>query len=405
MLEQHGDSVQAKQDSVDARCMPQRAGRFDSAVTGFGPLRVAVFLPTLGGGGAERVMLNLAEAFDSQGVVVDVVVAERIGELREAVPRSLTIVDLRAGRVSRSIFPLAKYLRTTRPDMLIASLGHANLAAVAARWWARSRTRIVVSEHLAVDLRATGVVDAAFRTLARWFYPRANAVVAVSDGVADTFSRATGLTREHIQVVYNPVLTPAYWHRVADECAHRWFAAGQRPVVLGVGRLNPQKDFVTLIRAFARARARAPARLLILGEGPEREALEREVANHGLRLDEDVALPGFVADPYPFMASAGVFVLSSVREGLPTVLIEALASGTPVVSTDCESGPNEILAGGRYGTLVPVGDVDALSDAIVATLAGPRGRLPEAAWRAYTPEAATKGYLRAAGLESGDRSS
>jgi len=361
-------------------------------------LKVAVFLPTLGGGGAERVMLNLAEAFDRHGLSVDIVVAKWVGELSQDVDDALRLVDLRAGRVARSLLPLARYLRTERPDCLIASLGHANLAALAARWWAGSPTRIVVTEHLAVDAHAADFRDTAFRAVSRWFYPRADAIVAVSHGVADSFAIATGVSRERIQVVYNPVLTPAYWQRVAATCTHPWFAAGQPPVVLGVGRLNPQKDFVTLIRAFARARQRAPSRLLILGEGPERASLEREVAANGLRLGEDVALPGFVGDPYPFMSSAGLFVLSSVREGLPTVLIEALAAGTRVVSTDCDSGPDEILAGGRYGKLVPVGDVDALSDAMVATLASPRGSAPEAAWRPYTPETAVEGYLRAAGL-------
>lgn len=348
-------------------------------------------------------MLNLAEAFDRRGLSVAIVVAQAVGELSGQVDGNLALVDLRAGRVARSLGPLARYLRAERPDVLIASLGHANLAALAARWWARSPTRIVVTEHLAVDARAAGLRDAASRTASRWFYPRADAVVAVSQGVADSFATATGLSRERIQVVYNPVLTPTYWQRVAATCTHPWFAAGQPPVVLGVGRLNPQKDFVTLIRAFARSRERAPSRLVILGEGPERGSLEREVAANGLRLDEDVALPGFVADPYPFMSAAGLFVLSSVREGLPTVLIEALAAGTRVVSTDCDSGPDEILAGGRYGKLVPVGDVEALSDAMVESLAGPPGGVPQSVWHPYTPEAATDGYLRAAGLEAGRR--
>lgn len=365
------------------------------------PLKVAIYLPTLAGGGAERVMLNLAEAFDQRGSSVAVVVASSVGELSGHVDGRLELVDLRSGRVARSLRPLAAYLRTERPDILIASLGHANLAALAARWWSGSPTRVVVTEHLAVDARYAGIRDAVFRAFSRWFYPRADAIVAVSQGVADSFALATGLSRERIQVVYNPVLTPAYWQRVAAACTHPWFAAGQPPVVLGVGRLNPQKDFVTLIRAFSRARDRAPSRLVILGEGAERASLESEVASNGLRLGEDVALPGFVADPYPFMAAASLFVLSSVREGLPTVLIEALAAGTRVVSTDCDSGPDEILAGGRYGRLVPVGDVDALSNAMVESLAGPRGSVPDTAWRAYTPEAATEGYLRASGLEAG----
>jgi glycosyltransferase involved in cell wall biosynthesis len=364
---------------------------------------IAIFLPTLGGGGAERVMLNLAEAFGRRDATVEVVVGSAAGELAGAVPEGVGLVDLGAGRIARSIGPLAGYLRQQRPDVLIASIGHANLAALAARAWSRTRTRVVVTEHLAVDAHPTGLGDRAFRTLARWCYPRARAIVAVSHGVAESFAAATRLPRDAIQVVYNPVLTPEFWRRVEARCDHPWFAEGEPPVVIGVGRLAPQKDFTTLIRAFARIRRRLVARLMVLGEGPERAALEREVAAQGLRLGDDVALPGFVADPYPYMAAAGAFVLSSRREGLPTVLIEALASGTRVIATACESGPDEILAGGRYGTLVPVGDVDAMADAVGRALEHPTPTVPEEAWRAYTPDAAADAYLRVAGLEGAQR--
>jgi glycosyltransferase involved in cell wall biosynthesis len=145
-----------------------------------------------------------------------------------------------------------------------------------------------------------------------------------------------------------------------------WLAGGEPPVILGVGRLATQKDFSTLLHAFARVRSQRPARLLILGEGDKRFELEALAQNLGLA--RDVRLPGYADNPFAYMRRCSVFVLSSAYEGLPTVLIEAMACGAPVVSTDCPSGPAEILEGGRYGCLVPIGDPDAMASAILTIL-------------------------------------
>jgi glycosyltransferase involved in cell wall biosynthesis len=203
-------------------------------------------------------------------------------------------------------------------------------------------------------------------------YPWADAVIAVSDGVADHIARLTGMPRERITTIYNPVVTTELLEKARKPVDHPWLAPGQPPVVLGVGKLKIQKSFRTLIRAFARVRAARPARLVILGEGARRRALEALVDELGLR--EDVALPGYVANPWAWMARAAVFALSSRWEGLPGALIEAMACGCPVVSTDCPSGPAEILQGGAYGPLVPVGDAGALADAILALLEAPPDR-------------------------------
>jgi glycosyltransferase involved in cell wall biosynthesis len=204
--------------------------------------------------------------------------------------------------------------------------------------------------------------------LARWFYPWADAIVTVSQGSADDLVRL-GLSSERIRVIYNPVVTPELFEKAKEPLEHDWFEPGSPPVILGVGRLEKQKDFPTLIRAFAQVRQQRPARLMILGEGQDRPALEALVQELGI--EEDVALPGFVANPFAYMARAGVFVLSSLFEGLPTVLIEAIAVGTKVVSTDCESGPAEILENGLYGKLVPVGDSKGIAEAILSTLEEP----------------------------------
>jgi glycosyltransferase involved in cell wall biosynthesis len=200
-------------------------------------------------------------------------------------------------------------------------------------------------------------------------YPWADAVIAVSDGVAEQVASLTGMPRERITTIYNPVVTPELLWRSREPVDHPWLAPGQPPVVLGVGKLKIQKGFRTLIRAFARVRAARPARLVILGEGARRRTLEALVDELGLR--EDVALPGYVENPWAWMSRASVFALSSRWEGLPGALIEAMACGCPVVSTDCPSGPAEILEGGVYGPLVPVGDAGALARAILELLDAP----------------------------------
>jgi glycosyltransferase involved in cell wall biosynthesis len=228
--------------------------------------------------------------------------------------------------------------------------------------------------------------------MARRFYPAADVIVAVSSGVADDLARVTALPRNQIRPIYNPVVTHELITQSQETVDHPWFSANAPPVVLGVGRLAAQKDFSTLIRAFARVRATREVRLLILGEGRKRPTLEALAASLGVA--KDVSLPGFCDNPFSAMAYAAVFVLSSAYEGLPGVLIQALACGCPVVSTDCPSGPAEILEAGTHGLLVPVGDDAALATAICSTLNAP----PQADWlraRAaeFSVEKATDRYL------------
>jgi glycosyltransferase involved in cell wall biosynthesis len=205
--------------------------------------------------------------------------------------------------------------------------------------------------------------------LMRWTYPWADKIVAVSKGVADELILALGLPQERVQVIYNPVVTPDLLTKAEEPVNDPWLQPGRPPVILAVGRLAVQKDYPTLLKAFALVRAQRPAYLLILGEGPERPFLEALARRLGIA--EDVRMPGFVENPYPYMRRASVLVLSSLFEGLPTVLIEAMACGLSVVSTDCPSGPREILQDGKYGHLVPVGDHYALAEAIVQTINTP----------------------------------
>jgi glycosyltransferase involved in cell wall biosynthesis len=304
-------------------------------------------------------------------------------------------VDLRARRVIRSVSPLARYLRRERPRVLISSLSHANVVALWAARLARTATPIIVTVHntMSQSTRQSGALVGRLEPyLLRVFYPWASRVVAVSHGAANDLARTSRLPRERIDVVYNPVITPTMLGLTGQAPDHPWFGPGQLPVILGAGRLTRQKAFPVLIRAFAEVRRRRAARLIILGEGEERPELEALVSELGLA--DDVALPGFRDDALACMASSAVFVLSSSWEGLPTVLIEALAAGTRVVSTDCPSGPREILQEGRLGALVPVGDAPALAKAIVEVLERPAGSPPAEALAPFTRDAAVDCYIR-----------
>lgn len=327
--------------------------------------RLTLFTSSLSGGGVERVMVNLARGFAGHGLKVDLVLAKAEGPYISQVPSGVRVVDLQASRVLTSLPNLVLYLKRERPSVFITGSYHVNIIAIWARIIAGVSCKLVVTVHNTLSQGVKNARDLKGQLLpyfVRMFYPRADVVVAVSQGVADDLVKTTGLPRELIKVIYNPVVTPELLEKAKVSIDHPWFRPGQPPVILSVGRLTKQKDFPTLIRAFALVRTERSARLMILGEGEERPKLEALVRELGL--EDDVSMPGFVDNPYAYMARAAVFVLSSLWEGLPTVLIEAMAVGTPVVSTDCPSGPSEILMNGKYGSLVPVGDHSALAKAI-----------------------------------------
>jgi glycosyltransferase involved in cell wall biosynthesis len=357
--------------------------------------RIAFFLPTLRGGGAERVVLNLVQGITERGIAVDLVLMFARGALLDQLPPAVRLVDLRAPRLIRTLGPLTSYLRRESPRILISHMSHANLVALWAARLARRRTPVMVTVHntLSTSSRQQGRLAAAvWPLLLRTFYPWASAIVAVSRGAADDLARTAGMSRAKVQVVYNPVITPTMLELARQVPDHPWFAPGQPCVILGAGRLTPQKDFPTLIRAFAQVRRRCPARLIILGEGDDRPQLTALAAELGVA--DDVALPGFRENALAYMSGSALFVLSSAWEGLPTVLIEALAAGTRVVATDCPSGPREILQEGRLGALVPVGDSAALASAMLEALERPAAPVPPELLAPFTRDAAVDHYLQ-----------
>ena len=329
--------------------------------------RIAFFLPTLAGGGAERVALNLLEGMLERDVLLDLVVADTEGPYLEQVSAGVKLVNLGTGRVMKAIPALARYLNEAKPVALLSHMNHANIAAILARDLARSKTKLAIVEHNTLSSSKSNLRRSKFLPpIMRFLYPRADAIVGVSQGVATDLESQLGFQPGTVRVIYNPVVDRELLAKAAMPVAHPWFQAGNPPVFLAVGRLSQQKDFSNLIRAFAIVRQQQPARLIILGEGETRSELEAEIA--ALGIGEDVSLPGFVQNPYAYMSAATTFVLSSRWEGLPTVLIEAMACGCAIVSTDCPSGPDEILASGKYGLLVPIEDSQALAAAMLQTL-------------------------------------
>ena len=367
--------------------------------------RLAVFVPSLSGGGVAHMMTRLAAGLAERGHPVDLVVARADASYLDRVPPSVNIVTLEAspswrGRLAvlkgdprgfgdmlrpvllprkgawelRYLPDLIAYLKRARPTALISGKIYPNLVAIWAKHLASVDTRIIVSER--VDTRQAGPGPKAhmwrqrFREpLVRRYYPWADSIVGVSDGVSDDMVRRLGIPRERITTIYNPVMSRSLLDNARQPADHPWYAPGEPPVVISAGRMHVQKDFPTLLRAFARLRAERPARLIILGDGELRAELAALAETLGI--GKDFEMPGWASNPLAHMARAQLFVLSSAWEGFGNVVVEALACGCPVVSTDCPSGPAEILDGGRHGRLVPVGDDQALAVAMAATLDTP----------------------------------
>jgi glycosyltransferase involved in cell wall biosynthesis len=330
--------------------------------------RIAMFLPSLDGGGAERVFVELANYIAAQGVPVDLVLAAATGPYLGEVRAPVRVIDCGAAGVSRALPTLARHLRRERCAALLSALEHANVVALAARLCAFAPVRSVVSVRGVPTMLAHEAGRSAPWVLraSRLAYRFAHAIIANSHGVADDMSAHLGIARDRIEVIYNPLNLEHIEQQSLAPVSHPFCAPGTAPLLLSAGRISPLKDFPTLVRAFAAVRASRPCRLAILGEGPDRAALEQLVRELGV--EADVALPGFDPNPFAWMRHAAAFVSSSLSEGCPNALMQALACGTPVISTRAIGGSVEVLEHGRWGRLVPVGDPRALAEAMAATL-------------------------------------
>ncbi len=369
-----------------------------------GPLPVLFFRPHLAGGGADRVTLTLLRTLDRGLFAPALALVRAEGPFLADLPADVPLVDLGAGSLWRAAPALAAALRRRRPRVLFSTSSGGNVVAVLARDLSRHRCRLVLSERGRLVRGPLAPRKRLLLGAKRLLYRRADRVTAVSAGVKRDLVERLGLPPERVDVVYSPLVTPEMPALAAQEPPHPWLAGGPGgsppavPVVLAVGRLVAEKDYPGLLSAFARVCAARPARLLILGEGPQRPALERLAEELGVAAD--VALPGFDKNPFRYMARASVYVLSSRFEGLPGALVQAMACGAPAIATDCDSGPAEIVLSPDEGLLVPVGDPEVLAAAILRVLDDPglRARLAErgrAAAERFRAEAVVGLYERA----------
>jgi glycosyltransferase involved in cell wall biosynthesis len=374
------------------------------------PRRIALLLTDLNGGGVQKMTVSLAGALAERGHEAVIVLYSARGVLNSQIPPTVALHHLKAAsRLAARLAPvwadplalpwlmlpvvlprkpppglkylpsLARFLQRYRPDALISAAPNCNLAAVWANRLAGSRCKIVISERTAPSKMLTK--SSSWRTrflpgLMHRTYQQADVIVAVSQALGDDLAEVTRIPRRRIVTIYNPVVGPNLAALARQPVDHPWFVPGSPPVILSAGRLSAQKDFPTLIRAFAALRATREARLVILGGATadaKTEVRQQDLVAlaESLGVANDMCLLGFMPNPYAYMARSRVFALSSAWEGFGNVLVEAMACGCPVVSTDCPSGPGEILDGGRYGSLVPVGDDAALAEAMAAALAHP----------------------------------
>lgn len=372
------------------------------------PPCVSLFLHNLEEGGVQRAIINLADGFLEQGLRVDIVLQRAEGPFLQQVPDGASVVDLKAPRLRTCVPALVNYLQQRQPDAILASLHFSTEIAIVAKRLANSSTRVVVCEQGALGplqaarppiqrpLEFLGLSPGRPTSLVRLFYPWADGIVAVSRGAAEDLARIANLPLERVQVIYNPVITPSFINKAGETVDHPWFLDKHVPVIISVGRLIDQKDFPTLIRAFEQVLKVTPARLVIVGSGPDRQQLETLIDQLGLR--EHVALLGYVQNPFKYMSRASVFVLSSIWEGLGNVLIEAMAAGVPIVATNCRSGPAEILDGGKYGWLTPVGDSTAIAEAIAQVLSGQTKTIDPLWLDQFRLETVTQKYIEILGV-------
>lgn len=355
---------------------PTRAERNSSVAASSNRPLLAFFIPDFSVGGAEQVAITIMNGLAERGYDIDLLLSRASGELQSELSKRVSIVELPPSKtpavgVAAHLPALVSYLHRQKPAGLFPHLEHPSIVCLIINRLLDTETTVIPTQHSAFghEVEATPKDRIVERIVPR-LYPASDRIISVSEGVADSLIKQTPVDRDDVSVLHNPVDVERIRERASQPTDHKWVEDSDRDVVLFVGRHAGQKNLEGWVHAFERVVDKNPnARAIIAGKGQCRNDVVATVERCGL--SDVVSLPGYVDNPYRYMAKADTFLLSSRYEGLPTVLIECLSVGCPVVSTDCPSGPREILSDGEYGTLVPVGDVNGLADAVYDTLADP----------------------------------
>lgn len=358
--------------------------------------KFAFFLPNLVGGGAERVTLNLVKYLAKHyGYDLDLVLVSATDEFMDQVPDNVNVVDLNSSRMITAIPGLVRYLKREKPHAILSAMDYVNVFPLICKRIARVDTRTIGCLHINLSAQIANPVVWRGRFVlpfVKWTHPWADVIVATSKGCGDDFMEVTGVGENNMEMIYNPTITEEILPLSKEVVDHRWFNDPTVPVIVSVGRMVQQKNFELLLDSFAELRKTREAKLLILGDGPRREKLENQAVELGIA--NDVDMPGFVKNPYAYMAKCKMLVMSSRFEALPAVLIEALHIGIQVVSTDCPNGPNEILENGKYGSLVPMEDIEALAAAMVKCIDNKTYVPDETACTRFMDEHVAEEYLQ-----------
>lgn len=335
-------------------------------------IKIAFFLPSLEGGGTERNTVNLINGLSKRNFEISLILGYIKGPFVKEVSKEISVINLNTQHFYLLLFKFIKYFRKESPDIFVSAFPHINIISIIAKSFARVKTKLVLGERTTISCLTDSARTFFGRLIAyflpyfiRFFYPRADKIVCVSKGVAEDLSKIINLPNKII-VIYNPVISDRIYRLTKEKVFHPWFLDKKTPTILAVGRLIKAKDYPTLLRAFNLVSQKKIIHLVILGKGEEKERIE--LLGQKLEISKDIVFLGFQKNPYKYMSKASVFVLSSSREGFPSTLIEAMACGVPVVSTDCQSGPNEIIKNGKNGILVSVGDWKSLAEAILKLL-------------------------------------
>ncbi|MCK5373853.1 MAG: glycosyltransferase [Alphaproteobacteria bacterium] len=335
-------------------------------------MRISLFIPDFEEGGAQKMMVNLANSLAEKSVSVDLVVACNQGSFNNLVNTNVNVVPLDCARTLHALPKLVRYINSEKPDVIISALYHANVICLAAKCLSKkSRTKFIVTErnHLSSKIKnSNSVKDKILLPAIKFLYPKADSVIAISKGVMDDVVELCALNDDKISYIHNPVVTPSFEKEIKSH-SELLFPDSTLPLIIASGRLVEQKDYPTMLKAMALILKKKPANLAILGKGP----LQKELAalSKELGIENNVTFKDFVENPLSYMKQADIFLMTSAWEGFGNVLVEALYCGLSIVATDCPSGPAEILDNGKYGYLTNVGDEIDISNAVLKVMESP----------------------------------